>query len=307
MQDSPLPRARQRLDRLLAVTTLRPAEADPKNPRMQFDQNAPANWVAVIHMADPLSLAESCSDVLEGALYSGIPRNLDDIAPADGFLPLLDAVIRGDTPVDYLLELYEHRAKWEDASSIPSVLVALGRRFDHDQITEADQRLKGQAASTFGPWLRSITLVHTCLEMAAQSTDAHRGMKAESWAWTPQLELFFAARSFRGLRRSAARRGARSWTQDMGGEAPPLLATAPTEAFLNAGFRAFCAEWLHAQGRRCWQSPPMDVLGLADLVKIGHRLLESTHEDLNSEEWAVVALQEFHAQLEEGRIGEFDD
>ena len=93
MQDSPLPRARQRLDRLLAVTTLRPAEADPKNPRMQFDQNAPANWVAVIHMADPLSLAESCSDVLEGALYSGIPRNLDDIAPADGFLPLLDAVI----------------------------------------------------------------------------------------------------------------------------------------------------------------------------------------------------------------------
>lgn len=307
MQDSPLPRARQHLDSLLAVTTLRPAEADPKNPRMQFDQNAPANWVAIIHMADPRSLAESCPDVLEGALYSGIPRNLNDLALADGFICLLDAVIRGDTPVDYLLELYEHRAKWEAASSIPSVLVALGRRFDREQIAEARRSLNGRAADVFDPWLFSVGMVDLFLEMSARSADAHRGMNAERWTWTPQLEFFFAARSYRGLRRSAARHGARSWTQAMGERAPALLATAPSEAFSNLGFRAFCAEWLHTQGNCCWKSSSIEGTGLAELVEIGRLLLASEQDGLNSEEWSVKALEEFHTRLESGRIGGFDD
>ncbi|MDB4775582.1 hypothetical protein OAG62_00510 [bacterium] len=274
---------------------------------MKLDQNAPANWIGIVALADPLLHSESCGEFLDTALYSGIPRGLNDLASTDGFLPLLDAVIRRDEPVEYLLELHEHRAKWESETAIASVLVTLGRRYDREQIVEARKSLNGRAADVFDPWLFSIGMAQMFLEMSARSADAHRGMTEEGWTWTPQLESFFAARSYRGLRRSAARHGARSWTKAMGERAPALLATAPPEAFFNLGFRAFCAEWLYAQGNCCWKSSSIEQTGIAELVKIGRLLQASEQSGLNSEEWSVKAVKEFHTRLESGRIGELDD
>jgi hypothetical protein len=300
------------MERLRAVTediiALRRTGSDSSVQRRRYDFLAPANWVAIIGMADPLPLADSCPDIIEAALYSGIPRRLRTLAPADGFVCLLDAVIQRLAPVEDLLELHEHREKWKKTSaSTAGAIVSLGRRFEYDQITKVHQSLEGQAADTFGPWLLSIGLVRTLLDISAKSTNARHAMMVNIGEWTPQLDSFFAAVPYRGLRRRAARYGARSWARTAGGQPPTLLATAPSAAFLNAGFRGFCAEWLHAQGRGCLQASSFEAVDLSELMKIGQRLEASAQGDLNPESWCLIALQECQTKLEDGIFGEFDD
>ena len=273
----------------------------------QHEFDAPACWVALIGLADPLSSARSCRRILEAALYSGIPKRLDSLVPADGNLGIIESLIRGSAPVPLLLDLREHRARWERPDSMPSVLVTLAQTFEARQFSETSRKLDGDSAAIFQPWLFAAELVHALLEMGEASNESDRAATTRIDEWTPQLDSFFASQSYRGLRRRAARRGGRTWAKRFGGDPPPLLTVTIPSALENPGFRAFCEEWLHAQGRSCISSNAIETPDLSALINIASHLETSGSGGRDGDSWSLTELKRFQADLQRGNFGDFDD
>lgn len=310
MHGSLLPQARQRLAAIRAATE----ESEAFNPneqrtsRSRGDRGVQADplWLGLLGASDPGHRSTVCRQVLDVALYRGVPRHLIDLMPPQGLGLTVIAAARGTLPIADLEAVARLSTRWIGSTDTSSDLVVAAELLGAERLGTLLTDQSMDSCPVLKSWCLATAAVATLAELGRGRTTGLDSLARGLNEGIDSLVAFFSNRSFRGMRRLAARRGAAVLLPPPGGDRIPvptfLVDVAPAHRRCP-GFRSFAAETLFAMGRAAVNRPSLDETDLQSLIDAASELASVDGGRSTCEiDWVVPNLRRLQEQSENGGV-----